>query len=419
MKFLIAPSAYKGSLSASQLAHAIASGIQRRNPHALVDLVPIADGGDGTIEALRTALGGTLNFTEVLGAVGQPTKAVWLVLDESDSGRKTEISPLSNAMRSPYERTNEQIHKSIIGSHRDRGSKIESEKSNQRGRRSQIAVVELASACGLAALQDRLAALEANTMGLGQVLQACLDHGYRNIVVTVGGSASTDGGMGVLSVLGAKFYDRAGQILPCGGGWLGQIDSIDLSELDERCESTNLRVATDVRNPLLGMEGAAHVFGPQKGASIEDVRLLEDGLQQYADRLEQATARIARHQPGAGAAGGTAFGMACALGASIIPGFEWLAELINLEERVSNADVVVSAEGHLDNQSISGKATGELASLCRRYGKPFIMLPAISDATVDWSKYGITAVFPTAKPGNLATIYDVELSAELISRETK
>ncbi|MBX9668801.1 MAG: glycerate kinase [Candidatus Obscuribacterales bacterium] len=416
VKYLIAPSAYKGSLSASQLAHAIASGIRRRNPNAPVDLLPIADGGDGTIEALRTALGGTLNFTDVSGAVGQPTKAVWLVLDRAESGPEPGSSPISKTAKLPDEQMNEQNDKSPIGSHRDRGSKRAPEKSP--GKLSQIAIVELASACGLAALQDRLAALEANTLGIGQVLQACLDHGYGNIVVTVGGSASTDGGMGVLTALGAKFYNKAGQILPSGGAWLGQIDSIDLSALDERCASTNLQVATDVKNPLLGPEGAAHVFGPQKGASVEDVLLLEDGLRHYADRLEKTTRRTARHQPGAGAAGGTAFGMACALGAPIIPGFEWLAELIDLEERLKNADVVVSAEGHLDTQSISGKATGELAFMCRKYGKPFIMLPAISDATVDWSEYGITAVFPTAKPGRLATIYDVEKSAELINAES-
>ncbi len=369
MKFLIAPSAYKGSLSASQLAHAIASGIRRCKPDALVDLAPIADGGDGTIEALNTAFGGTLKLSEVAGAVGQPTKAAWIVLGAADS---------------------QSDHPT--------------------------AVVELASACGLAGLGGRLAPLEASTVGAGQVLRACLDCGYKKIVMTVGGSASTDGGMGALTALGVKFYDSAGAILPAGGGWLKQINSIDLTAVDALHNHLVLDVATDVINPLLGGQGAAVVFAPQKGASVEQVRLLEEGLYNFADLIEKMTGRSVRDVKGAGAAGGTAFGLATALGARIIPGFEWLSGLIKLEERLKDSDVVVSAEGRLDTQSLSGKATGELASLCRRYDKPFVMLPATCDTTVNWSSHGVSAVFPSAKPGQFATIADVAASAELIGR---
>ncbi|MCA9806047.1 MAG: glycerate kinase [Cyanobacteria bacterium HKST-UBA02] len=363
MKFLIAPSPYKGSFRAGELAAVIGDGIRRAIPQARIRCLPMADGGDGTIEAIAGVLGGELESLTVPGPTGTMVEAAWLCLGKAG------------------------------------------------------AVVELASASGIAHLDGALAPLDASTTGTGYLLADCLDKcsrkDIRNIVLTVGGSASTDGGTGILQALGARFLDRQGRELKGCGRNLEMIETIDLdplSPLATRC-ATDLQIATDVTNPLLGDLGAARIFAPQKGADSQDVELLEKGMTNFADRLERITGRRVRDIEGAGAAGGVPFGLMAALGARVVRGFSYLDELLGIEAAVAAADIVVTAEGRLDSQSLGGKAAGELAALSRKHQRPLWVIPASLETGIDFQAAGISAVEAASKGAKRATLSDVEDAA--------
>jgi len=312
---------------------------------------------------LQIATGGELNSLIVQGPIGEPVTAIWLTLKKHHIGTEN--------------------------------------------KNDLAAVLELASACGLAYIApDRLAALDAHTFGVGQLIEHCYQKGFRNIVLAVGGSASTDGGTGILTALGALLLDKDGKPVSPGGRGLHAIHSVDLSAL-ERYHELQIQVATDVTNHLLGENGAANIFGPQKGASAADVKELDAGLLNFANVLERTTGKQARHLNGAGAAGGVPFGLALALNAEIIPGFDWISSLINLEEDVKQSDIVLSAEGCLDSQSVSGKASGQLARMCIQYGKRFRIIAGQIEDGVDWTAHGVEQVIAAAPPGRYASLQDI------------
>lgn len=361
-RILIAPSAYKGTLSAVVLADAIAAGITSTSAAVELRRRPIADGGDGTLDAIAACVGGGWHALRVPDAIGNEHVASWLSVGK-------------------------------------------------------IAIVELANSCGLGLLSaERLQPLAAATCAVGLLIQDCVDQNFSTIIVCVGGSASTDGGSGALTALGARFYDRHGAQLRNGGGALVDLESCDLHALSKLREIT-IRVATDVTNPLLGANGAARVYGPQKGADEQEVELLERGLKRFADVLEESVGNGVREEPGTGAAGGIAFGLRCALNAQIIPGFSWLSEIMQLDEEIASCDVVITAEGCLDEQSLAGKATGELAKKCRAYGKPLLAVPAALSPNLDWRLHGISHAVATAAPNRTADESDVAAAAkELFAR---
>jgi glycerate 2-kinase len=361
LRFLVSPCAYKGTLSALQLSVAIELGIREAVPDAQISLAPIADGGDGTLDALHTAAGGEFRYVETVDAIGRPVRARWLSIE-------------------------------------------------------QTAVVELACASGLAMLlgHNLLNALKAHTYGLGEVTRSALSTRPEYLFVCVGGSASTDGGSGMLTAMGARFLNAAGEPIELGGEDLLNVRTCDLTDLLRLVRESgvsSIKVAVDVDNPLLGEHGAAAVYGPQKGANDEDVKLLDAGLAQYARVLENAVGRSCKDSPGAGAAGGTAFGISAAIDAEMISGFSWLSSVINLEEKVRNCDVVITAEGCLDEQSVCGKAVGELAKLCHRFGKQLWAVPAVAAPDIDWHAYGIHKLLPTSAHGQLADATSVQSAA--------
>lgn len=370
MKVLVAPSAYKGTFSPVQLAGAITAGIRSGGEIAIgstieagfesitdtdtIDVIacPIADGGDGTLECLHHSAGGDLHEATVSGPLSERVHAHWLQLGST-------------------------------------------------------AVVELAQICGLALLKDQvLEPLAAHTTGLGEMVVEACNAGMADVILAVGGSASTDGGAGMLTGCGARFLDRDGGRLTPGGDSLRLLDRCELSHLYTLCERRRFRVAADVTNPLLGQTGAAAIYGPQKGASPDQVRMLDEALGHYADVLEAATGRQRRDVAGAGAAGGTAFGAMCGLDAKLVAGFDLLAEVIRLEEKVAACDLVITAEGAMDKQSLMGKATGGLIAMCRRYGKKLLAVPAVAE-DIDWKSLGIALVMPTGLPDRPATLTDV------------
>lgn len=376
MKILVAPCAYKGTLQASDLAKAIAQGLKdgleqqshnaetEAGPKVEIELAPVADGGDDTIACLHLARGGDFVYDTVSGPISQPVRAAYL-------------------------------------------------------RMGPLAVVELAQCSGIAYLQkSELAPLRAHTYGTGQMLARAIADGASEVAIMLGGSASTDGGSGVLAALGAKFYDaKRNPVLTsdteCGGGALLAVAAIDLTDLRRNVAGVKFLIATDVTNTLLGTAGAATIFAPQKGASAEEVAYLEKSLEHFARILEIASDsdQTCRCCAGAGAAGGAGFGLALGLGAQFTSGFHWFAQATNLTEKLNWCDLVVVAEGCLDSQSLAGKASGEILKLASSAGKQVVALPACSQLSGEQEKL-FAVVIPTAADGNTATLDSVRQGAQ-------
>jgi glycerate 2-kinase len=345
MRVVIAPDKFKGSLSAPGVAAAVAAGIREVVPDVEAIEVPVADGGDGTLDAALSA-GFTRVPVRVAGPTGEPVDTAYAVRDE-------------------------------------------------------VAVVELADACGLNRLPGgQLAALTASSSGLGRLVRAALDAGCRRIVLGIGGSASTDGGAGMLAELGVRLLEADGAPLPPGGGALQRLDRVDLSGLHPAVGSTEMLLASDVDNPLLGTTGAAEVYGPQKGASPADVQVLERGLSQLVTVLAEELPNVkdAASAPGAGAAGGVGFAALALLGAQPRPGIDLLLELIDFQARLPGADLVVTGEGSLDVQTLHGKAPAGVAAAARAARVPVVAVAGRSLLRTDeLAGAGIAAAYPLSE----------------------
>jgi glycerate kinase len=318
VRIVIAPDSFKGTLSADLAAAAIATGLARVLPAAELLLRPIADGGEGTVAAALRA-GYSPRTVRVSGPDGHPVQATFA----TDDG---------------------------------------------------TAVVELASAAGVGLAEP--AALTASTRGVGELLRAALDADVRRLVLGIGGSATTDGGAGMLQALGVRLLDSDGADVAPGGAGLARLDRIDATGVDPRLAGVELVVATDVMNPLTGPTGAAVVFGPQKGASPAEVASLDAALVRYAAVLRRDLGVDVADLPGAGGAGGTAAG-ALALGARLVSGAALVCDLVGLSEAMVDADLGMTGEGSLDEQTLSGKAPAEVAARARAAGVPCLALAGV------------------------------------------
>ena len=318
-RVLIAADKFKGSLTAVQVAERVTAGLRRVVPDLEVEALPVADGGDGTVAA-AVAAGFERREVAVAGPLGQEITAAFAV-------------------------------------------------------RAETAVVEMAEASGLQRLPAGVfAPLTASTYGSGELLRAALDAGARTIVFGVGGSATTDGGAGMLSALGARFLDADGEPVAPGGGGLADLATADLSGLDPRLASVEFILASDVDNPLTGPKGAPAVYGPQKGASPDDVQALDSALAHYAKVLEGAVgAKAAEYaaSPGAGAAGGIGYG-ALLVGARFRPGIDVMLDVLGFAPALEWADLVITGEGSLDEQTLHGKAPAGVAAAARAKGKEVV-----------------------------------------------
>jgi glycerate kinase len=324
VKILIAPDKFKGSMRASDVAARVAAGISSVSPDAQVVIVPVADGGDGTLDA-AVASGFTLVPVTVDGPTGEP------------------------------------VHTGYA-------------------RRADTAVVELADACGLVRLPGGvLAPLTASSTGFGQVIAAALDAGCRRLVLAIGGSASTDGGGGMLTALGARILDTAGNDVPVGGGGLEHVARVELAGLHPALAGTEVVLASDVDNPLLGDRGAAAVYGPQKGATPDDVARLDGALRGWSRAVARAldvpeghSGHSAADIAGAGAAGGVGFAAIAVLNATARPGIDLMLELTGFAAHLPDADLVITGEGSLDAQTLNGKAPAGVAAAARAAGVPVV-----------------------------------------------
>lgn len=336
---LIAPDSFKGTLSATEVAATIAAVLRRRDPSLTAVCLPIADGGEGTADAYLQIFGGEKRVCTVQSPLGHPMEAAWALLPDG------------------------------------------------------TAVVETAAASGIA-IEKENDALRASSFGTGQLVRAALDGDCKTIFLGLGGSAMTDGGAGFLSSLGARFLDEAGSELPPGGGSLARLRRIDLTDFDPRLQATTLRVLCDVNNPLYGPLGAAHVFAPQKGASADDVALLDRGLRQLASIGAAALGKDEAQTPGAGAAGGLGWALRAFCGGVLVSGIDCLLDAAHFAARACAADLIITGEGKMDAQSLMGKAPFGVAK--RAGSTPVIAVVGLLDADeADVAAAGITAVYET------------------------
>ncbi|GII99252.1 glycerate kinase [Sediminihabitans luteus] len=311
LRVVVAPDSFKGSLDAAEVARCLAAGVRSVAPDAHVVELPVADGGEGTLDALAAGGGVRTVVVDTVDAIGRPATA--------------------------------RLGLSADGT---------------------VAVVELAEASGLPAVSDvRLQPLHAGTRGTGDLARAALDAGVEEILVCLGGSASTDGGAGVLRALGARLLADDGTDVPDGGEGLARVASLDLAGLHPRARAVRWRLAVDVTNPLVGERGAAAVFGPQKGAGPADVEFLDAALDRWAGVLEAATGVDVRELPGAGAAGGVPAALVAVLGAETERGSTLVAETVGLPAAVADADLVLTGEGSFDSQSVHGKVADTIGAL--------------------------------------------------------
>ncbi|WP_027408106.1 glycerate kinase [Anoxybacteroides tepidamans] len=342
MKIVIAPDSFKESLSAREVAIAIETGFRDIFPEAEYITIPMADGGEGTVQTLVDATDGTMIEKKVTGPLGEPVDAFFGLL----GGGST-------------------------------------------------AVIEMAAASGLHLVpREKRNPLTTTTRGTGELIQAALDYGVKHIIIGIGGSATNDGGAGMVQALGARLLDRHGKEIEPGGGSLGELASIDLSLLDQRLRKVKIEVACDVTNPLTGERGASVVFGPQKGATPQMVRRLDDNLRHYADIVEQATGKRVRNVPGAGAAGGLGAALLAFLDADLKPGIDIVLKTVQFEQRVKGASLVITGEGRIDGQTAYGKTPIGVAKAAKKYGVPVIALAGtLSDDSDIVLMHGIDALY--------------------------
>lgn len=341
--FVIAPDSFKESLSAKEACEALAKGVRKVFPDAKIINVPMADGGEGTVDSLIDALNGKKIEVEVNG-------------------------PLAGEKVTAY-----------FGYMAD----------------TKTAVMEMAKASGIGLLAPaKRNPLITSTYGTGEMMAAAMDLGAEKIIIGIGGSVTNDGGAGMAQALGAKLLDAEGVELPLGGGALGKLATIDLTNLDPRLAKTQITVASDVTNPLIGEHGASHVFGPQKGATPEMVAQLDANLAHYAAVIKKTLQKDLANYPGAGAAGGLGAGLLAFTQAELKPGIDIVVEINQLAEKIAQADYVFTGEGGMDFQTKFGKAPYGVAKVAQRYGKPVFAFAGYIGQDVDvLYDEGMTAIF--------------------------
>lgn len=342
MKIVIAPDSFKESLSADKCCQAIKAGFSTVFPDARYVCLPIADGGEGTVDAMVAATGGKRVSVDVSGPMGEKVNGFYGLTGDGKT-----------------------------------------------------AIIEMAAASGLMLVAPEARnPLLASSFGTGELIRHALDAGIRHIILGIGGSATVDGGMGVAQALGVRFLDAQGMLLGAGGGNLSRLASIDLQGCDPRISECRIEVACDVDNPLVGPRGAAAVFGPQKGATPEMVETLENGLRNYARVLHALTGRDMSQIPGGGVAGGMGIAAIVFLEAEMKPGIEIVMQAVKLEEAVKEASLVITGEGRIDSQTAGGKAPIGVASVAKRHHVPVIGIAGVlGDGVEVVHRHGIDAVF--------------------------
>lgn len=347
MKIVVAPDSFKGSLTAIEVSDAIEQGIREIFPEAEIVKIPMADGGDGTVQCLVNATGGEILREKVTDPLGDEVLASYGILGD----KKT-------------------------------------------------AVIEMAEASGLTLVpENKRNPLITTTYGTGQLIKAALDRGCRKMIIGIGGSATNDAGAGMVQALGAKLLDKDGEEIGFGGGELKKVLRIDTKYFDNRLSKTKVLIASDVSNPLCGPKGASRIYGPQKGATPEMTKELDESLAYFAEIIKRDLHKDIKDIPGAGAAGGLGASLIAFLNAELRPGIDIIIEIAKLEQAIKDADLVVTGEGKIDSQTIYGKAPIGVARIAKKYNIPVIAVAAIiSDDADIVHQYGINTLIKISEP---------------------
>ncbi|MXR30802.1 glycerate kinase [Pseudomonas sp. PICF6] len=342
MKIVIAPDSFKDSLSAQGVADAVAQGLAQVWPDAQLIKCPMADGGEGTVESVLAACNGQWRRSWVRGPLGASVEARWGWLPDSHT-----------------------------------------------------AIIEMAEASGLQLVPPgQRDACSSSTYGTGELIRAVLDEGAGRVILAIGGSATNDGGAGAMQALGVALLDEHNRPLPPGGLALAELARIDLSKMDPRLAQVSFEIAADVDNPLCGPHGASAIFGPQKGASPEQVQQLDQALGHFAEHCAQALNKDVRDEPGSGAAGGLGFAAKAFLGAQFRTGVDVVAQLTGLAEAINGADLVITGEGRFDAQTLRGKTPFGVARIARQHGVPVVVIAGtLGEGYQALYEHGIEAAF--------------------------
>ncbi|MBB6217290.1 glycerate kinase [Anaerosolibacter carboniphilus] len=342
MKIVIAPDSFKGALSSIKIANAMEEGIKRTLVDVEIIKVPMADGGEGTVEAMVEATGGRMVYTDVTGPLGDTVHSFYGILGDGET-----------------------------------------------------AVIEMAAASGLPLVPiDQRNPLYTTTYGTGELIKHAIENKCTKVMMGIGGSATNDGGMGMAQALGVRFFDKEGNKLALGGKELEKIQQIDMSGIHPNIADVEIKVACDVTNPLWGERGAAYVFGPQKGANPEIVERLDKGLKHLSSVIQKELGKEIADLPGAGAAGGLGGGLVAFLNARLESGVQMVIRSSKLEEKIKNADLVMTGEGKTDEQTAFGKVPFGVAQIAKKYNVPVVCLSgALTEGAEKLYDHGITALF--------------------------
>ncbi|WP_299686877.1 glycerate kinase [uncultured Vibrio sp.] len=367
MKIVIAPDSYKESLTAMEVACAIENGFKQIFSNAEYVKLPMADGGEGTVQSMVDATNGSVIKCDVTGPMGETVSGFYGLLGDGNT-----------------------------------------------------VVIEMAAASGLHLVEpEKRNPLLTTTFGTGELIKAALNNGAKHIIVGIGGSATNDGGIGMAQALGARLLDSNGEELGYGGGELARLTTIDLSGLDVRLRNVRLEVACDVDNPLCGPKGASHIFGPQKGATPEMVNTLDSNLAHYAEIIKTQVGSDIKNCAGAGAAGGLGAALIGLLNAELRPGIDIVMDEINLSEIVKDADLVITGEGRIDSQTVHGKTPIGVARTAKQYNLPVIGIAGcLADDCAIVHDHGIDVVFSVVNAAvDLPTaLAQAQANLELTSR---
>ncbi len=366
MRIIIAPDKFKGSMTATEAAKQIKEGVEKVFPGSELFLFPLSDGGEGLVESLAGKSGDNIKVNRVTGPLGDKVDAMWGVNDQGNT-----------------------------------------------------AVIEMAAASGLYLVpEDKRNPLITTTYGTGELIKAALDHGCSKLVIGIGGSATNDGGAGMAQALGANFLDHSGNKLGFGGAELSKLARIELSGINSRLSEVKVQVACDVDNPLTGPKGASHIYGPQKGATPDMIKKLDQALKNYALIIKKDLGIEVNDLPGSGAAGGLGAGLIAFLGAELRSGIELVLEAINIDHYLKAADLLITAEGKLDPQSTHGKAPVGVARRASQYDVPVLALAGSIEGSLEtFHREGITASFAISD-GPLSLEESISRGPELLKTQT-
>lgn len=345
MKVLIAIDSFKGSLTSREAGMAVSDGIKRVYPEAECEILTVADGGEGTVDALMSALESETVTAEVSDPLGRRIKAQYGIAAEG------------------------------------------------------TALMEMSAAAGITLLnKDELNPMETTTYGVGEMIRDAISRGCRRFVIGIGGSATNDGGAGMLQALGFSLLDKEGKDIPFGAEGLACLDSISDEKVVKELSECSFRIACDVTNPLCGEKGCSAVFGPQKGAAADTVKIMDRYLSSFAEKTKNLRPLSDKDFPGSGAAGGLGFAFRVFLGAELLSGIDLILEEINIEDKIKNADIVITGEGRIDSQTVMGKAPGGVAEKAKKHGRPVIAFSgAVTKDAVYCNEKGIDAFFPIVR----------------------